>query len=101
MKVQAHHRSFIAATSLVVAAVSVSAVQAESSCKGLVADQCSTKSSCIWVNGYTRKDGRSVKGYCRSRGGKSSGASPQSQAPNENRIDGQTAAGSLTSDLQG
>jgi hypothetical protein len=47
-----------------------SAAQAESACKGLASSQCSAKSDCVWVGGYTRKDNRKVSGYCRAKGGK-------------------------------
>lgn len=47
-----------------------SAAQAESACKGLASSQCSGKSDCVWVGGYTRKDNRKVSGYCRAKGGK-------------------------------
>ncbi len=47
-----------------------SVVQAQSACKGLSSGQCSTKSGCLWVGGYSRTDGRKVKGYCRAKGGK-------------------------------
>jgi hypothetical protein len=47
-----------------------SAAQAASVCKGLGSGQCSGKSDCVWVDGYTRKDNRKVSGYCRAKGGK-------------------------------
>ena len=47
-----------------------STAQAESACKGLASSQCSGKSGCVWVGGYTRKDNRKVSGYCRAKGGK-------------------------------
>ena len=47
-----------------------SIARAESACKGLTSSQCSGKSDCIWVGGYTRKDNRKVSGYCRAKGGK-------------------------------
>ena len=43
---------------------------AESSCKGMSKGQCSGDSSCVWVKGYTKKDGEKVKGYCRTKGKK-------------------------------
>ena len=42
---------------------------ATSQCKGQTQDACVTSSECAWVEGYTRKDGRSVSSYCRSKGG--------------------------------
>lgn len=47
-----------------------STVQAASACKGMSSSQCSGKSDCVWVGGYTRKDNKKVSGYCRSKGGK-------------------------------
>ena len=41
------------------------AMAAESSCKGLEKRVCDTNSACRWVDGYTRKDGKTVDGYCR------------------------------------
>ena len=40
-----------------------------SSCKGLKSSACSSKSSCSWVEGYTRKDGAKVKSFCRKKPG--------------------------------
>jgi hypothetical protein len=50
--------------------LSASALSAE--CKGQLQSQCEGSQSCSWVDGYERKDGRSVKGFCRtkSKGGK-------------------------------
>lgn len=47
-------------------AFSATAVQAASECKGLPQAECEAKSECKWVEGYTRKDGKEVSGYCRS-----------------------------------
>ena len=38
-----------------------------SDCKGLEASNCAAKSSCSWIDGYTRKDGRKVKSFCRAK----------------------------------
>jgi hypothetical protein len=53
-----------------VAAIAISAgpVLAESACKGLEQVVCEGNGSCTWVNGYTRKDGKQVSGYCKSIG---------------------------------
>ena len=36
-----------------------------SECKGKTQDACAATAACIWVEGYTRKDGREVSSYCR------------------------------------
>ena len=64
-------RSGISAGLMLLLVVS-SAAQAESACKGLASSQCSGKSDCVWVGGYTRKDNRKVSGYCRAKGATSS-----------------------------
>ncbi len=47
---------------------------AVSACKGMQQDACATKAECLWVDGYTRKDGRSVSAHCKTRsGGRSAG----------------------------
>jgi len=38
-------------------------------CKGLENSACAAKSSCGWVEGYERKDGRKVKSFCRTKSG--------------------------------
>lgn len=40
---------------------------AESPCKGLDVSACSANAACGWTDGYTRKDGREVQGYCRAK----------------------------------
>lgn len=54
-----------AAAALVAALTSVSTHASD--CKGLEANNCAVKSSCSWVDGYTRKDGRQVKSFCRAK----------------------------------
>ena len=56
---------------LLAATLGTSVARAETSCKGLVADQCGSRSECSWVKGYTRKDGKTVDGYCRNKGARS------------------------------
>lgn len=43
------------------------AASAASACKGLESAACDASSSCSWVEGYTRKDGRAVKSFCRAK----------------------------------
>ena len=38
---------------------------AASECQGLPQMACAAERNCLWVNGYTRSDGRAVKSYCR------------------------------------
>jgi len=42
-------------------------VQAASACKGLEQTACQAEQSCGWVNAYSRKDGREVKAFCRTK----------------------------------
>ena len=51
-----------------------SPVQAVSACKGLDTKACGTATSCSWVNGYERKDGRSVSSFCRAKSSAKSSA---------------------------
>jgi hypothetical protein len=44
------------------------ATAAEQPCKGLSEPACGAEAGCGWVNGYTRKDGREVAPYCRTKG---------------------------------
>jgi len=43
---------------------------AASACKGLEKAKCEAKSECIWIDQYTRKDGKKVSAYCKSAGKK-------------------------------
>jgi hypothetical protein len=43
---------------------------AASQCKGMQQDACAAAGQCVWVNGYLRKDGRSVASHCKTRSGK-------------------------------
>lgn len=52
----------------------VSLVSAASQCKGIDQNACAANGGCRWVDGYTRKDGRSVSAHCRlNRSGKAPG----------------------------
>jgi len=44
-------------------------VSAASACKSLQETACSSNTSCSWIAGYERKDGRQVKSFCRSKPG--------------------------------
>jgi hypothetical protein len=60
-------RSSLIALSLIGSLLVSVPVAAASACKGLDNSACSSKSSCGWVDGYQRKDGRSVKSFCRTK----------------------------------
>lgn len=49
------------------AVIGIQPASAESPCKGLEAAACSSNAACGWTDGYTRKDGREVRGYCRAK----------------------------------
>jgi hypothetical protein len=57
-----------------------SAVAAEQ-CKGLAQDICAVDSACSWVDSYTRKDGRTVNGHCKSRPAGKTDGSADVEAP--------------------
>lgn len=40
---------------------------AASQCKGLSEASCAADVQCLWVDGYQRKDGRSVAAHCKSK----------------------------------
>lgn len=63
------------ATGLLATMLGTSIARADTACRGLAADRCGVQSGCLWVKGYTRKDGKAVDGYCRSKGGKARAAS--------------------------
>ena len=43
------------------------AVSAASQCAGTQKDACASMAQCTWVNGYVRKDGRSVASHCKTK----------------------------------
>lgn len=45
---------------------------AEVICKGLDTEMCEMHDHCRWINGYERKDGKTVEGYCRTKNKKHS-----------------------------
>jgi len=51
------------------AAVALASVPASaaSQCKGVQQDACGAMAECSWVNGYVRKDGRSVSSHCKKK----------------------------------
>lgn len=52
---------------------------AQGICKGMEKPTCSASSSCRWVKGYERSDGRAVAGYCRKLPGKDAQATSTSK----------------------
>ena len=56
--------SFVSAVSMILALTSGNA-SAEGSCRALDHDACVAASSCRWIKGYQRSDGRKVSAYCR------------------------------------
>ncbi|GAA6154017.1 hypothetical protein [Pseudoteredinibacter isoporae] len=57
-------------TLLAVLALSLSSLGYSKDCKGQSQSACGKSGSCSWVDGYQRKDGKKVKGYCRVSAGK-------------------------------
>jgi len=55
------------ATSLFAGLLIMSPVSAASACKGLNNSACAASASCGWVESYQRKDGRTVKAFCRTK----------------------------------
>ena len=49
-----------------------------SQCQGLESDACITATTCSWVNGYERQDGRKVSSFCRTKAAPKSAASTSS-----------------------
>jgi len=60
--------AFVTATALMALQGPASAAD----CKGMEKNKCESNGSCTWVDSYKRKDGVSVNGYCRNKGGKKS-----------------------------
>jgi hypothetical protein len=50
---------------------------AQAACKGMPEARCTGEAACTWVSAYTRKDGREVNGYCRTRSGTRPMAAPE------------------------
>ena len=51
-------------------------------CSGLDEDNCIQASSCSWINSYERKDGRTVKAFCRAKPGTKQASSDQPSGTN-------------------
>ena len=77
-------KTFLACSFVAVAALSGPVpVSAASACKGIQQDACTSRGECVWVDGYVRKDGRSVSAHCktRSRGSSAVQAGPATVNP--------------------
>lgn len=64
--VSASRLSFVAAL-LAGAMLLPGAAAAASQCKGMQQDACAADAQCLWVDSYTRKDGRAVASHCKTR----------------------------------
>ncbi len=47
-----------------------SLTSAASQCKGMQQNACLSDGECVWVQSYTRKDGRPVASHCKLKGGR-------------------------------
>jgi len=56
----------MASSAIVVGLLMSQGASAASACKGLDNAACDDAAACGWVNGYERKDGRTVKSFCRT-----------------------------------
>lgn len=54
---------------------------AASDCKGLERGACDAAAACGWVNSYERKDGRTVKAFCRTKAKRVAAKNSGKQAP--------------------
>lgn len=55
---------------------------AEVICKGLDTEMCEMHDHCRWINGYERKDGKTVEDYCRTKNKKHSADKPVNEQVN-------------------
>ena len=58
---------FFAATVLVGLTSVSTTTFAASQCKGMQEQACLAKAECSWIQGYVRKDGRSVGSHCKAK----------------------------------
>lgn len=61
-------RNTLTAAAIAAGLLMSGSANAANQCKGLDNSACKAESSCSWVNGYERKDGKTVKSFCRSKG---------------------------------
>lgn len=67
MKTQITPSKTVAVTALFIVSLFSASQAGAASCKGLEQAKCGAESSCSWVKGYERKDGRKVKAFCRTK----------------------------------
>ena len=60
-------RKALSFTLLVGALLAPAAGTAASRCNAMQQDACTGAAECVWVDGYTRKDGRSVASHCKTK----------------------------------
>lgn len=82
-------RTGLIALSLTGSLLVASPAAAASACKGLDNSACTDNTSCGWVEGYQRKDGRSVKSFCRI---KSASKKPTAQKSTAKKLDKSVAS---------
>lgn len=79
-------KSVVVGASVMIGLVLASSpVHAASACKGLDNNACGTSTSCTWVKGYERKDGRSVSAFCRAKASSKSSAKPSQSLSKVNK----------------
>ena len=61
------YRQVLWLTLLVGASLAPVAGTAASRCNAMQQDACTGAAECVWVDGYTRKDGRSVSSHCKTK----------------------------------
>ncbi|MBT8114957.1 MAG: hypothetical protein KJP04_06240 [Arenicella sp.] len=59
--------ALITSTLLLSLAAAGMPANAASQCKSLANNACAANAECTWVQGYERKDGRTVKSFCRAK----------------------------------
>jgi hypothetical protein len=70
------------ATAAICGVLAVTPTQAaDPACKGLEQTKCATTDGCAWTDEYTRKDGKTVAGYCHKIG--KQGAVAKDKAPEQ------------------
>jgi hypothetical protein len=57
------------------------AAAADSACKGLDQAKCAAAADCGWTSEYTRKDGKTVSGYCRKGSKQATPAATKDKTP--------------------
>ncbi len=58
----------VTAIAIIVGTLGLNVSTLAADCKGQNQAQCGSLQSCSWVDTYKRKDGRTVNGFCRTKG---------------------------------